>query len=207
MIEDSKLLLGAMGLPAIQAPSEGEALCSFMARKGDVYAAATQDYDSLLYGCPRLVRNLSITGKRKRGKETIDVKPEIILLKNALEKLGINQSQLIMLGILVGTEYNPGGVAGFGPKRALELVKEKKTLDAVLEGIAWDFDVSAEEIYEFFKNPKTGEYKIDFGGIDEHRVKKLLCGEHDFSEERIGNALAKLTEEKPRDQKSLEKWF
>ena len=206
MIRDSKHLLKALGVPAIQAPSEGEALCSLMVQKGDVYAAATQDYDSLLFGCDRLVRNLSITGKRKRGKEIINVEPELILLKDMLEGLGISHNQLIILGILVGTDYNPGGVSGYGPKKALELVKRKKTLKAVLAEVIWDFDVAAEEIYDFFRKPLEVDYDIEFNDVDEDAVKRLLCDEHDFSEERIDSALQKLREEK-KSQKSLSKWL
>ncbi len=207
MIEDSKELLSAMGIPCAQAPSEGEALCAVMCSRGDAYAVATQDYDSLLFGAPRLIRNLSITGRRKRGSEYVDIKPELVLLDDVLEKLDINRSQLIILGILVGTDYNAGGVTGFGPKRALDLVKEKKTLRSVLKEIVWDFDASAEDIYEFFRNPSSAEYNIQFRELDAERIKKILCDGHDFSEERIDSALQKFVEEKKSGQKSLDKWF
>ena len=206
IIQDCKKLLHAMGVPYVEAPNEGEALCSVMVRKNDAYAVATQDYDSLLFGAPRLIRNLSITGKRKRGKDYIDVHPELIILDEALEKLGLNQSQLIILGILSGTDYNPDGVAGYGPKRALQLVREKKTLSSVLKEIVWDFSVSAEEIFEFFKNPTESRYTIEFRELDPEAVKKILCDEHDFSIDRIESALEKFSQKKG-GQKSLQKWF
>ena len=206
IIDSGKHLLKSMGLPVLQAPSEGEALCSVIVKNGDAYAVATQDYDSLLFGATRLVRNLSITGKRKRGDKIITINPEMFLLKNILEELGLSGSQLIILGILVGTDYNPGGVSGFGPKRALELVKEKKTLEAVLKNNPWEFDISAKDIFDFFKSPPAGDYKIIFSEMDEEKVKKLLCDEHDFSEERIDSSLKKLQESK-KEQKSLNRWF
>jgi len=206
MIRDSKVLLEAMGLPVIQALSEGEALCSVMAKKGDAHSIATQDYDSLLFGCPRIIRNLSITGKRKRGDSYITINPELISLKDVLEELNINQNQLIILGILIGTDYNLGGVAGFGPKKALDLVRRKKTLKSVLKEIVWDFPASAEDIYEFFKKPLISAYRIKFREFDEEKIKKLLCDEHDFSEERISNAINKLKTAKG-EQRSLSKWF
>ncbi|MBI2076010.1 MAG: flap endonuclease-1 [Candidatus Aenigmarchaeota archaeon] len=207
IIEDCKKLLDAMGVPCVQAPSEGEALCSVMARKNDAYAVATQDYDSLLFGAPRLIRNLSITGKRRRGKDYIDVKPEIIILSEVLEKLDINHDQLIILGILAGTDYDPEGVAGYGPKKALDLVRQKKTLKSVLKEVVWDFSVSAEEIFDFFSNPTESTYTIEFRELDPEAVKKILCDEHDFSVDRIDSALKKLDEEKKAGQKSLQKWF
>ena len=207
IVEGSKELLNAMGIPCVQAPSEGEALCAAICRRNDAYAVATQDYDSLLFGAPRLVRNLSITGKRKQRGEYIEVKPELMLLQDVLEKLGISHSQLIILGILVGTDYNPGGVKGYGPKRALELVKEKKTLAAIMKEIVWDFDVAAEEIYEFFARPAAAEYKIHFQELDADRIRKIMCDRHDFSAERIDSALNKFLEERKAGQKSLGRWM
>jgi flap endonuclease-1 len=65
MIEESKQLLTLLGIPIIQAPSEGEAQAAYMTKQGDAYAVVSQDFDSLLFGCTRVVRNLSIEGKRK----------------------------------------------------------------------------------------------------------------------------------------------
>ncbi len=206
IIQDGKKLLEAMGVPFVQAPNEGEALCSVMAQKGDVHAVSSQDYDTLLFGSPRLVRNLSISGKKKRGNDYVTVNPEIVLLKEVLDRLEISHDQLVMLGILVGTDYNPGGVSGYGPKKALLRVKEKKTLDKVFSDIVWDFSVSPEEIFEFFKNPKIVEYEIKFGNLDEKKIISVLCGEHDFSEERIESALKKLREKK-KEQSSLSSWL
>lgn len=205
MLDDSKELLNAMGLPVIQAISEGEALCSIMTKKNDVYATATQDYDSMLFGCPRLIRNLSITGKKKRGEGYVTINPEIILLDEMLKKLQINQNQLIVLGILVGTDYNPGGVTGYGPKKALDLVKEKKSLKPVLSEVVWDFDVSAEEIFNFFKNPEISKYEIEFKDFDEGKIKRILCDKHDFSVERIENALKKM--QKDKREEGLDKFL
>jgi len=204
IIEDSKKFLEAMGIPVIQAPGEGEAQCTHIVNNGDAWAIATQDYDALLFGCPRLVRNLSISGKRRRGNSYIIIKPEIIELKNVLDELDINQTQLIILGMLVGTDYNPGGVKGFGPKKALELVKQRKTLDKIIEEI--QFDGESEAIFNLFKHPNiTNKYDIEFKQIDENKVKKILCDEHDFSEERVENALKRVSDSSK--EKSLDVFF
>ncbi|MCX6815226.1 MAG: flap structure-specific endonuclease, partial [Candidatus Aenigmarchaeota archaeon] len=163
-------------------------------------------YDVLLFGSPKLIRNLSISGKKKRGNEYVNVNPEMLILSDVLEKLEINQEQMICLGILVGTDYNPGGVAGVGPKKALQIVKEKKTVDKIFHDVIWDFSVRPEEIFDFFKNPKTIDYNIKFREINEELVKKILCDEHDFSIERIENALKKLNENK-KSQSSLSRWI
>jgi flap endonuclease-1 len=205
IIKGSKELLDAMGIPVIQAESEGEAMASLMVSEGDAYAVATQDYDSLLFGAVRLIRNLSITGKRKRGDSVIDVKPEMIMLQDVLQNLGISHDQLILLGMVIGTDFNPGGIPGYGPKKALELVKDKKTLEAVFKDFAWDFEVQPEEIFNFFKFPKRADYKIEFKQIDADQVKAILCDEHDFSEDRVMNAIKK--REAASGQSSLGRWI
>lgn len=211
MIEESKKLLDAMGIPWLQAPSEGEAQCSVMCKKGDVWATGSQDADSLLFGSPRLVKNLSISGRRKIPKKEVyvEIKPEIIELKKVLEALGINQKQLILIGILIGTDYNPGGVKGFGPKRSLELVKENKTLNAVLKKIEWDFDIEAEEVFNFFMEPPTTDkYDFEWKEPNPEKILKFMSGEHDFSRERIKKGIERLQQNLSKGtQANLKSWF
>jgi len=206
MIKESKELLLAMGLPVIQAKSEGEAQCAIMCKNKDVNFSASQDFDSLLFGSPAMVRNLNITGKRiVRGRE-IKIFPEIVELEENLNRLGITREQLIIVGILVGTDYNLGGVKGIGPKKALELVKRYKTIDKVLENVEWEFDVDPKDIYEFFLNPEFNDYygKIIFKSIDAEKIKKILCDEHDFSEKRVNQVIESLSSP---IQSSLSSWL
>jgi flap endonuclease-1 len=190
MLDESKKLLDAMGVQWVQGPSEGEAQASYMNRKGVVYACGSQDWDSLLFGANRLVRNLGSTGRRKLpGKETyVRVNPEMIDLLETLSDLSINHDQLITIGILVGTDYNPGGIKGIGPKKALELVREKKTFQHVMEAVDWEFDTPAEKIFEFFRKPPSEDIEIHKKMPDAEKVKGILLG-HDFSEERINRSL------------------
>jgi flap endonuclease-1 len=210
MIEDAKELLTAMGIPWVVGKSEGEAQCSFLCKRGDADYSASQDYDSLLFGSPRLVRNLSITGKRKLpGKEVyIEVKPELIILEDILKSLGITREQLIIIGILTGTDYNPG-VKGIGPKKALKIVKEYKSLDKILANVEWEAEVDAREIVDFFLNPPLEEnYKIEWRQPDREKILKLMVDEHNFSQERVEKTIAKLeTGYTKYSQKVLTRWF
>jgi len=194
MIEDAKKLLKFMGVPTLQAPSEGEAQCAFMAREGEVWAAGSQDYDSLMFGSPRLVKNLSITGKRKvpRKDTYVDINPEIIELDDVLKNLGINQTQLIIMGLLIGTDYNEG-VAGYGPKKSLEIVKKEKTLESVLKKVVWIEHMPAEDLLEFFLHPPVDKkYKLEWKEPDEKNLLKFMVDEHDFSKERVEKVLERL---------------
>jgi len=209
MIRNSKRLLGYMGIPCVSAPSEGEAQAAAMAMRGDVWAASSQDFDSLLFGCPRLVRNLTITGRRKLPNKDVyvEISPEVIELERMLSTLGIDRSELVIIGLLVGTDYNQGGILGIGPKKALKKVREKKTLEAVMETVAWDFDVDFREIYQFFLDPpSTDQYDLTFRPPDESAIKSMLCDEFEFSVKRVEKALSQIPSEPRGEQTDLTAW-
>jgi len=149
MAEDSKTLLTRMGVPWIQAPSEGEAQAAHLAKKGDADYCASQDFDSLLFGAPFLLRNLTISGRRKLPRKNvyIEITPEIIEMSRVLKELGITREQLVDIGILVGTDFNPEGIKGIGPKTALRLIKKYGTLEEALKNIKnAEFPVDPKEI-------------------------------------------------------------
>jgi flap endonuclease-1 len=211
MLDESKKLLELMGVPWVQAPSEGEAQCAYMCLKNQVYAAASQDNDSLLFGSPRLVRNLSIEGKRKMPKKEVymEIKPELIELQEVLKQLGISREQLIILGILVGTDYNPEGVKGFGPKKSLQLVKTKKRLEEILSSIDWQYATPAQEIFNFFLNPPTtDDYVIEWKRPKTEKLISFMVDEHDFSLERVQKVVEKINESfEKSSQATLAGWF
>lgn len=211
MIRQAQTLLGHMGLPWVQAPGEGEAQAAHLVKRGDAWAAASQDFDSLLFGAQRLVRNLAITGRRKLpGKDAyITVFPEVIELVAVLKELGITVEQLVGIGILIGTDYNEG-IKGIGPKKALDLVKKQGSIEKIAgTELGEKFDVDPLEVREIFLKPNvTDKYKLRWGEPDPEGIKRFLCDEHDFSESRVQTGIDRLTKEKgERGQAKLEKWF
>lgn len=206
MIEEAKGLLTALGIPIVQAPSEGEAQAAYMTTNGQAYASASSDLDSLLFGAKRLVRNLNISGKRKIPNTNMyrDIVPEMILLEDVLATNQLTQTQLINVAILVGTDYNPGGIKGIGAKKALKLVKETESIDQIVKNLPWEFDISPSEIQQFFLNPPVEKLGIEKPEFSEERVRKILIESHDFSPDRVSSMLAKLNELKElRKQKTL----
>lgn len=201
MVAESKELLRAMGIPVVEAPSEGEAQASQMVKEGTADAVASQDMDCLLFGAPLLLRNLSVSGKRKLpGKsEYVDVEPEYIELESVLASLSLTRPQLIWMGILIGTDFD-AGVKGIGPKKALKIVKGCKSLEeAAQKAGAVDELLLFAAVENFFLNPPVEKnVAVTFGKMDEERLVKFLCGKHDFSEERVRrtcNAARKAMEE------------
>jgi flap endonuclease-1 len=200
MTDEAKELIKAFGLPVIQAPSEAEAQCSFIAERGDVYAVISSDFDSLLYNAPRLVKNITVSQKRKIRNTYVTINPELIELKQVLHELNINQDQLLIIAILIGTDYDPG-IKGIGPKTALKLVKQNKNFDKLFEELKPDFDW--KKIYATFKSmPVMKNYQLKWSEPDTGKIKKILVDEHDFSEERVDKMLEKLTK-KEKHQKGL----
>jgi len=210
MVEESKELISYLGLPVVQAPSEGEAQAAHMVKQGKGFAVGSQDFDSLIHGATKLARNLSISGKRKKTSTAAyeTIKPEIIDLSDNLNNLGIDQNQLIALAMIIGTDYNPGGIKGIGPKNSLKLVKQHKSdFDSLFKEVKWNdfFDFEWTEVYYLIKKlPTTDNYELKRTDINDEKLKKLLIDKHEFSEQRIANTLEKLKgESMGKQQKSL----
>jgi flap endonuclease-1 len=213
MAVDSKRLLTELGVPWIQAPSEGEAQAAYLTRKGDTDYCASQDYDSLLFGAKVLVRNVTISGRRKipRKPVYVEVGPEIIKLDQALKELEITREQLIDVAILVGTDFNPDGVKGIGPKTALKLIKQHGSIEETIPELKdAEFPAEPNKIREIFLNPKiTDNFKLDWKEPNIDGVVRFLCGERDFSEERVRKALNRMSEgiKEAKSKVTLETWF
>lgn len=213
MAEDGKKLLDLMGVPWVQAPSEGEAQAAHLVKRGDADYCASQDYDSLLFGAPRLARNVTISGRRKLpGKNVfVEVEPEIVELEAALKECGITHEQLVDVGILIGTDFNPEGIKGLGPKTALKLIRDYGSLENALPHIKnAEFPVEPWKIKEIFLKPKVvDDYKIEWKKPNVEEVIRFMCGERDFSEDRVRKALEKMQigTAKLKGKTTLERWF
>lgn len=209
IIQQSKELLDALGIPHLQAPSEGESQASYMVKKDDAYAVGSQDFDCLLFGVPILVRNLTSSDKRKLpGKKAyVSVNPELIRLQPGLKSLEISHEQLVDIAILIGTDFNEG-IKGYGPKKSLNLIKKSGNIENALSTINVPDSPTAQEIKEIrniFLNPKiTNDYSLKWSAPDRDSVLKILCDEHQFTKERVEPILEKFSSiEHIRKQKNL----
>jgi flap endonuclease-1 len=213
MVEDAHRLLDLLGVPYVQAPSEGEAQAAYMAARGDVWAAVSQDYDSLLFGATKLVRNLAISGKRKlpMREAYVRVDPEIIELAAILQSLELTREQLIDLGILIGTDFNPDGFKGIGPKTALKLIRENGSIESIGQKNP-DFKLppNLSRIREVFLKPEvTKHYTLHWKEPKTEELVSFRCGERDFNEERVRTAVerAKVGKAKDSGKQTLESFF
>ncbi len=187
MVDDAKTLLTDLGIPWVQAPSEGEAQAAFLARRGSVWAAGSKDYDSLLFGAPRLVRFLAIGSTEflpSLGRSR-KVAPETIDLEENLRALGLTRAQLIDAALLVGTDFFEG-IKGIGPKTAVKRVREWGSLDAAPPEIREKLPANVDEIRGFFSEPPaTADADLRYRPVREAEVVQFLCGERGFSQDRV----------------------
>ena len=201
MVQETKELISAMGLPWVQAPAEGEAQAAHICRKGEVWAVASQDYDAMLFATTRLVRNLTISGKRKVNAKTIDVDIEIIDFSETMNYLGIDIEKLVEIALLVGTDYNPGGVQGMGPKTALKVVRAGKFSEYASK------IPSVEKLKKLFLKPLVvTDYTLEWKAPNEERIKEILVKRHEFSEARIDAAIKRITSV-DKNQKGLSEFI
>ena len=213
MAEDSKKLLDLMGIPWVQAPSEGEAQAAHMVKRCHADYCASQDYDSLLFGAPMLIRNVTISGRRRLPSKNVfvEVTPEIVQLDQVLKECGITYEQLIDVGILIGTDFNPDGIEGLGPKTALKLIKEHGTLEETLPFVKnAQFPAEPQRIREIFLKPAiTDDYKVEWKEPDVEGLVSFIVKERDFSEDRVRKTLERMQAgtKKLKGKTTLDHWF
>ncbi len=194
MVEEAKTLLGLLGIPCIQAPSEGEAQAAFLTQRGDVWATGSKDYDSLLFGAPRMVRFLAIGSTEflpSMGR-TRAAPPEVLDLAENLEHLGLTREQLIDVAILVGTDFNQG-VKGIGPRTAVRRIREWKSLDHAPAEVTARLPSTVDAIRQFFSNPPVSTEPIPAPKPAEpSALYRFLCEERGFARDRVERAIERL---------------
>ena len=210
MVDESKHLLDLFGIPHIQAPSEGEATAAQLTISGKAYATASQDFDSILFGTKKLVRNFTNSGRRKLPNRNtyIDIEPEIIDLQKNLDDLKVTREQLVDIGILIGTDFNPDGFERIGPKTALKMVKEHGRLENIPQIQEPLGKIDYKQIRKIFLKSEVAPVNdISFKEVDSDSIVNYLVRERNFSQERVESALNRLKKTIEKKSQTLEQWF
>jgi flap endonuclease-1 len=192
--EDIKKLLRFMGCPVVEAPMEAEAQCAELAKQGHVFAAASEDMDTLTFGTTKLLRKFTAPESKKIPVMEIN-------LEKVLAGFKMSMDQFIDLCILCGCDYMDG-IRGVGSKTAFKLMKEHGSMEKVLTYLREKGDgdkIPAEYPFEaarkLFKNHPcipNDQVKLKFGKIDKDGLRKFLCEEKGFNEERVNNQIKRL---------------
>jgi len=210
MVDDSKILLRHFGIPYIDAPSEGEATAANLTNTGQAYASASQDFDSVLFGAKRLVRNFTNSGRRKiPNKNTyIEIEPEIIETQKTLDALELTREELVDVGILIGTDFNPDGFERIGPKTALKMIKQHSRLEDIPQIQEQLKEVDYQQIRKIFLEPKVAKVnEIIFDKVDYDAITNYLVKERNFSEDRVQSSLNRLKKAIEKKSHNLDQWF
>ncbi|GHJ84493.1 hypothetical protein NliqN6_0895 [Naganishia liquefaciens] len=146
--EECRRLLKLMGIPVVVAPGEAEAQCAELARGGKVYAAGSEDMDTLTFNAPILLRHLTFSEAKKAPISEIN-------LKQVLEELEMDMERFIELCLLMGCDYLEPA-KGVGPKTALKLMREHRTLENVVAHIRGKMAEKQEAAEEFEIEEKPG---------------------------------------------------
>jgi flap endonuclease-1 len=197
IIESSKKLLTLMGIPYIEAKGEGEAQAAYLVANGDAYAVASQDYDCLLFGAKRVVRNLAVSSNLGNL--------EYYELNNVLKQLNVTREELVDMGILIGTDFCEG-LKGVGAKTALKLAHKGQLKEKIAE-LQKESTHDLDEVREIFLNHNVNtDYKINWEKPKQDKIIEFLCYEHGFSVDRVTKASDKL-KNLNSSQGSLDAWF
>ncbi|MFB5614585.1 MAG: flap endonuclease-1 [Candidatus Nitrosomaritimum yanchengensis] len=210
MIDESKKLLEYFGIPFIDAPSEGEATAAHLTNTGQAYASASQDFDSILLGAKRLIRNFTNSGRRKIPNRNtyIEIEPEIIETQKTLESLGVTREQLVDIGILIGTDFNPDGFERVGPKTALKMIKQHSRLEDIPQIQEQLKEIEYEQIRKIFLDPVVADVdEIVFDDGDYESSSNYLVKERSFSEDRVQSSLNRLRKALEKKSQNLDQWF
>ncbi|MEJ2261134.1 MAG: flap endonuclease-1 [Nitrosopumilaceae archaeon] len=210
MVDESKKLLEYFGIPFIDAPSEGEATAAHLTNTGQAYASASQDFDSILLGAKRLVRNFTNSGRRKIPNRNtyIEIEPEIIETQKTIESLGVTREQLVDIGILIGTDFNPDGFERVGPKTALKMIKQHSRLEDIPQIQEQLKEIEYEQIRKIFLEPVVADVdEIVFDQGDYDGISNYLVKERSFSEDRIQSSLNRLRKALEKKSQNLDQWF
>ena len=198
MLDESKELLEFLGIPWFDAPSEGEAQVAYLLESNKVDYGASQDFDTILFGAKKFVRNLTLSNRRKLPKQNkwVTVTPEIIDIDISLDNLGVTREQLVDISILMGTDFNPG-IDGIGPKKGLKLVKEFGNAEGALDKLGKKIE-NLNEIRDLFLKPSVKDFDPVWNNPDSKGLEDFLCRNYKFNKERVMKTIEIYTNSKSK---------
>ncbi|WP_430505339.1 flap endonuclease-1 [Haloparvum sp. PAK95] len=191
--ETTRGLFDRLDVPYVEAPAEGEAQCAHMNAVGDADYAGSEDYDTLLFGAPRTLRQLTSKGN-----------PELMDLEATLADLDFSRQELVDAAMLCGTDFNEG-VSGIGPKTAVKAIREHGDLWGVLE--AEDAEIAnAEAVRElFFDPPVTDDYEFDTDlDPDVEAARAYVVDEWEVAADEVERGFERI--EESMVQTGLDRW-
>ena len=189
MVDQCRTLLTLLGVPWMDAAAEGEGAAAVLNARGDLDAVGSQDWDTLLYGAPIMIRDLMSAGSRRRGRV---IQATRVDLAKTLTTHGITRAQLVDIAIMVGTDFHPG-IPRIGPKTGLKLIGQHGTMEAVAEVKGFEMPERIDEIRAIFLEHPVGDVPdLTQGRADEAGLRRFLVDDFEFSDRRVTTNLERL---------------
>jgi len=196
-VMETKELLSSMGIPIINSPSEGEAQCVELTKKGIADYVLSTDFDVLLYGCQKMLRINEFHGSKLSGI--------LYTLNDVADQLGLNRFQLIDLSLLIGNDYFPG-IKSVGIKTGIALLKKYGSLEGILSNKHTDEGNYAQLIKESLPIEKINHIRklflmpeviqkfppISLSYPKRGGILNLMCVDHNLNRERVEKGIGKL---------------
>ena len=175
-IEIIKKLITAFGESYIDAEGEADQLCAKLVIKKIAYACLSEDMDLFLYGCPRVLRYLSLLNESM----------VLYNLSEILKELEITLNDFRQICVLSGTDYNDNNI-GLDLYKSVEFYKsykndEKKNnnidfytwLDNNMKGIVNIIELYLINNMFLLDNINLKHYKINRTLIDKDNIKEIM---------------------------------
>lgn len=193
-IDDIKELFDLMGISYIHPEGEAEAYASELCRIGYVDYVVTEDMDTLVHGCPKMIRNCMDKSIKRRDVVSI------IDLEDILKNFNMNMKEFIDLCILCGCDYCPS-IPKVGTVRSFNYIQNFRNIEALIESKKCN-NIPEEFIKKYNNSRKLFEVfkdKIDLENLPMHtsscdydKLNNYLINDCAISEKRVANSLKKI---------------
>lgn len=140
-IKVTQRLMDAFGLMYIEAEGEADIVCAKLVIKKYAFACLSEDMDMFVYGCPRIIRYLSLS-----NQNCVLYSLDIIL-----KELDLTFNEFKEICILAGTDYNNGNKE-INLLKAIELFNQFKNFKLRNIKFKEDFYTWISEYHNYIDN-------------------------------------------------------
>lgn len=174
-VDSIKKLITAFGESYIEAEGEADQLCAKLVIKKIAYACLSEDMDLFLYGCPRVLRYLSLLNESM----------VLYNLSEILKELEISLSDFRQICVLSGTDYNNDN-NGLDLYKSVDFYKSYKNdeknnnidfytwLDNNMKGFINIIELYLINNMFLLDNVNLKRYKINRTLIDKDNIKEIM---------------------------------
>ena len=193
-IDDIKHLFDLMGVPYIHNPiGEAEAYAAELCRIGYVDAVVTEDMDTLVYGCPKVLRNCIDRSIKRKDVVTC------FSYETIINSFQMNHEQFVDICILSGCDYCPT-IPKIGTMRAYQYIEQYGSIENIIASGKFEIPPGflerykrSRELFRVFQDKITlSEIPISYTTYDPMNLHRYLVQDCGMGEKKVQTALKKI---------------